>query len=392
MEYKSYDEKYANLLITRCIVNNGIKPLVIIYTSNKLENFAHTCYIQAKKNGFKDVILFNKNTIGQSLDATKHILDERKLDEYAIRESNILFIKTNDYTIHETQENQELLQHYYQNLENLKCPWCVAVYPNLNWAQRIYPNLLPQKAYEKLYLNIMQICQITKQNPIKEWDTIVQRQNDIIKRLNDLRIKKLHYSNGLGTNLDLYLPDNHIWFSVNTKDYHGNSIMLNMPSYEITTSPLYSETTGIVYSSKPLYYSKTIPSFGLKFEKGAVKDIITTNRADYHLINHIIQYDDSSKYLGECALVENDNPINQTNTIYYNTLLDENSSCHLALGGSFAESIVGGLFMTNSELRNCGINISKNHVDFMIGTDDLIIEAETKKGREIIFSKGKITI
>lgn len=410
MSCKNYDKKYANLLVKKCFVNDGIRPLVILY-DDELEKFAQTCYIQAKECGFKDVVLFNKKSreineylLNNSLDDIKinDLLDRSLLEDYAKKNSNFLFLETykKETNINIDKEKKQKLNEiidsqldtYYENIDNLKCPWCVACYPNYDWAKKVYPNMNIEDAYERLYLNIMKMCQIDKRSPEKAWDEIHKRYYEISQRLNELEIKKLHYSNKLGTNLNIYLPDNHLWIGADDRDYYGNSIIVNMPGYELFTSPLCSETNGIVYSSKPLYYKKVIDSFGLEFKNGSVSNIITSVKEDYDILKSIIDRDDNSKYLGECAIVENDNPVNKTNTLYYELLYDENASCHLALGNSYPDSIKNGLSMTEEELISSGLNISNTHVDFMIGTDDLKIEAETKNGPKLIYSKGKFRI
>ena len=165
-----------------------------------------------------------------------------------------------------------------------------------------------------------------------------------------------------------------------------------MPSFEIFTSPLYTETNGLVFSTKPLSYGNNINLFGLGFKNGAVNEILAQTDEDYELLSIILDKDFNSGYLGECALIDNSSPLFLTNTLYYETLYDENCSCHLALGNAFPDTIEGGLKMSEEELLKNGINVSSIHIDFMIGSDDLEIEAETNKGKKLIYSKGKYMI
>ena len=410
MNYKYYDEKYANLLISKCLVNDGEKPLVIIYDGKQVEDFAKLCYLNAIEKGFKKVELFDKKSseISEYISKTpldkiekNELLDRSLLVDYAKKNSNFLYLETykesknkNDLIKSEKVRKiiDEQLDIYYENTSNFKCPWCVACYPNKNWAKKVYPDLPLKNAYEKLYLNIMKMCQIDKSDPEKEWDDIHKRYYEISQKLNELRIQRLHYTSDLGTNLDIVLPDNHLWIGADDRDYLGNRIIVNMPGYEIFTSPVASETNGIVYSSKPLYYNKVITSFGFEFKNGAVEKIITSDINDYRILDNIIKRDEGAKYLGECAIVENDTPVNLTNTLYYELLYDENASCHLALGDSFPDSLKGGLEMSSEELRQNGLNSSNTHIDFMIGTPDLKIEADTRYGKKLIYTNGKYII
>ena len=164
-----------------------------------------------------------------------------------------------------------------------------------------------------------------------------------------------------------------------------------MPSYEVFTSPDYLKTEGIVYSAKPLYYNgKKVDEFWIKFVAGRAVDYDA--KVGKEILKAIIEGDERSCYLGECALVENNSPISNLNIPFGTTLIDENASCHLALGAGFAECLKNGLMMSEEELTNRGINSSKIHVDFMIGTPDLSITAVTKeKEKIVIFENGNFS-
>ena len=409
MDYKEYDKKYANLLIKQCFVNNGDKPLFIRIKFEDQIPFAKVIADEAKKAGFKEVYIFNckyeklRDYFRQSDIKDIAILpdfDRSIALEYAKKEANFLYLESEKYSLFNMDDHKKLdkyydlidvqLEYYYESIDSLKCPWTLACYPNREWAKKVYPNLSEEKAYEKLYLNIMKMCMCDKKNPLKEWGNFQKRQKVIIEKLNDLRIERLHYKNKLGTDLQLYLPDNHKWLgSSNDKDFYGNKIMLNMPSYEIFTAPIYTSVSGVAYSTKPLFYKKIIQSFGLDFKDGEVNNILAKDNEDYEILKGLINEDEGSRFLGECAIVESDTPVGKTQTLYFEPLYDENSSCHLALGNSYGDCIEGGLKMSKKQLRACGLNISNNHIDFMVGSPDLIIEADTNKGKKLIFANGK---
>lgn len=407
----NYDDKYANLIIKKCFVNDGKKPLVIVYDSKEFQHFVDMLYKKAKENGFKEVYIFNRRSdeITKYMRETKvediklnDLLDRTLLEETAKKEANYLYVETmskdnrNDIDKEKIKKIDQIinsqLETFYDNTGILKCPWCYICYPTSEWAKKVYPDMNEEKAYEKLYMNIMKMCLIDRENPEQELDNIHKKYKEISTKLNELKIRKLHYTNSLGTNLDILLPDNHIWLGADDKDYYGNSIIVNYPAYELFTSPIYNGTNGIVYSSMPLNYKKIINNFGLEFKNGKVTRIITSNNDDYEILNQLIETDEGSKYLGECALVENDTPVCQTKTLYYELLYDENASPHLALGNSYQDSIEGGLQMDDEEIKKYGLNISDVHVDFMVGTNDLKIEADTIKGKKLIYSNGKILV
>ena len=412
MDYKEYDNKYANLLVNKCFVNDGNKPLVIRIKWDDQIPFAKLVYEKAKEAGFKEVYILNCNYDKLIDYLRKTNIDDIKLLpefdrsialEYAKKEANFLYLESERPKYYTREESKKLdkyydlidkeLEDYYACINNLTCPWTLACYPNKEWAKEVYPNLSINKAYEKLYLNIMKMCLCDKDNPLEEWKKIQDRQHDMIEKLNDLRIERLHYQSEIGTDLTLELPTNHLWMGASDdKDYYGNKIMVNMPSYEIFTAPIYTSTNGIVYSTTPLCHNRIIKNFGLEFKDGEVKNIIAKNKEDYEALKDLTMEDDGSRFLGECALVESDTPVGKTNSLYYEPLYDENSSSHLALGNSYSDSIVNGLMMDEDELRANGLNLSNTHVDFMIGSPDLNIMADTNKGKKLIFTKGKFNI
>ena len=412
MDFNEYDQKYANLLINKCFVNDGKKPLVIRIKYQDQIPFAKVLCEEAKKAGFKEVYVFNCNIErlrdyirSTDIDDIEIIpeLDRSIALEFAKKKANFLYLESERHNFFNMDDHEKLdkyyelideqLEDYYECTDSLKCPWTLACYPNKEWAKKVYPNLSEDKAYERLYLNIMKMCLCDKDNPLEEWKKTQERQVGMIEALNDLRIEKLYYKNKLGTDLSLYLPNNHLWLgSGNDKDYYGNKVMLNMPSYEIFTAPILSSTNGVVYTTKPLFYKKIIPSFGLEFKDGEVKNIITSDKVDYKILEDLINEDEGARFLGECALVECDTPVGQTNSLYYEPLYDENSSSHLALGTCYSGCITNGLRMDNEELRANGLNSSNIHIDFMIGSPDLTIEADTNKGRRLIFSNGRFNI
>ena len=197
----------------------------------------------------------------------------------------------------------------------------------------------------------------------------------------------MHYTNSKGTNLHITLPENHIWVGA------GNTpnMLVNMPSYEIFTSPDYRYTEGIVYSAKPLIYNGALlDDFSVTFKEG--KAVSCNAQKGQKVLEGIINSDNNSCFLGEVSLINHNSPISNTGLIFGTTLFDENASCHLALGDSFPECIENGLSKSKKELLSLGLNDSKTHVDFMVGTNDLNIIAETDKGNIQIFKNGNFNI
>jgi aminopeptidase len=145
---------------------------------------------------------------------------------------------------------------------------------------------------------------------------------------------------------------------------------------------------GIVYSTKPLsYQGQLIENFFIRFENGKAVDSGAEKNAE--LLATMLSMDEGAAYLGECALVPQVSPIAQSGILFYETLFDENASCHLAMGAGFPDTIEGHHDKTLEECRALGINDSMIHVDFMIGCDTMNIDATTRDGKVIpIFRNG----
>jgi len=197
------------------------------------------------------------------------------------------------------------------------------------------------------------------------------------------KIRKLIYKNSLGTNIEIALPEGYLFQSA-----VGENIV-NMPTEEVFTSPRRLEVNGRVYSSKDLIHNNNlIKDFWLEFKNGKV--VLYDAKIGKEVLKGIMATDEGASYLGEVALVDYSSPISKTNILFKNTLYDENASCHLALGSGYTKCFPKTL--KSDELVNLGCNSSIVHVDFMIGTSDLKIEAETDFGRKLIFKDGNFNL
>lgn len=396
------EEKYIELLINKCTDLKNNKVLFINFNKeirpfiDKLVNYCKNLGVDDIYLEEEDKYLIHDELIKMSNEEIEKssYFNKQIWDEYAKKKASFLMFETEIPNLMDDIDPKKLglaaktkrnTKPLYRELQQ-KCElsWCIAAYPGEEWAKSIFKER--DNPYEELKKHIFEMCLITTENPIEEWDKVLNKNYKVIKKLNSLNIEKLHYKNNLGTDLTIYLPENYLYSSA--KDAKA---IVNMPSYEVFTSPIYNKTEGIVYSSKPLIYSGSlINNFWIKFEQGKVIDYDAKIGKD--ILKEIIETDDYSCYLGEAALVEKDSPISKMNLDFGTTLIDENASCHLALGSGFAECIENGTKMDDEKLKSRGVNCSKQHVDFMIGTDDLNITATTKEGKKVqIFKNGKFT-
>ena len=206
-----------------------------------------------------------------------------------------------------------------------------------------------------------------------------------------MKIKTLHYQNSLGTDLTIGLSESAIWCN-GTSIINGHEPIVNIPTEESFTTPNKFKTNGIVYTSLPLIHSGiTINDIRLEFKNGKVINYDASSGKEE--LKNILEFDSESNMLGECALVDKNTKIALSNVLFYETLFDENASCHIALGNGFKECLYNGENLNKDELEKLGYNKSKNHVDIMIGTKDLNITATTYDNKEIlIFKDGSFNI
>lgn len=271
--------------------------------------------------------------------------------------------------------------------------WAIIAYPNYEWAQQVFPTLPKEEAYEKLLEAILYTSRVEeKKDSVQEWNNHMKNLEVHNKILNDYNFEKIHFKNGIGTDLEIYLVENHIWAGGGEMSEKGVFFAPNIPTEETFTMPHNKKINGTVVSTKPLNFrGKLIPKFKLTFKDG----VVVKYEADEEIetLKSLLETDEGSKSLGEVALISYDSPISNLGIIFYNTLFDENASCHLALGNAYSMNIKDGTTMPEEELVKLGYNISNVHVDFMFGSSDMEIVGTTHDGKEIqIFRKGNFVI
>lgn len=269
-----------------------------------------------------------------------------------------------------------------------KISWSIISVPSREWAVQVFPELSAEESVAKLWEEIFQVTRIDVEDPVQNWSDHIANLNKRAGFLNENRYHKLHYYAENGTNLTIELPKDHVWFCADFTNTKGIPFVPNMPTEEVFTSPLKEGVNGVVKSSKPLNYGgNLIDKFSLTFEKGKVIDF--SAEVGEKTLEKLLETDEGATYLGEIALVPYDSPISNSNVLFYNTLFDENASCHLALGACLPMCYKNGTEMTKEELVEKGLNDSITHVDFMIGTSDLNIDGITEDGETVaIFRNG----
>lgn len=269
-----------------------------------------------------------------------------------------------------------------------KYQWVIAGVPSVKWAKKVFPNLSKKKAVEALWEAILKTSRADDGNGIENWERHEKTLKEKCNYLNSLNLRSLHYQASNGTDLTVGLIPGVIFLGGGEKTLRGVFFQPNIPSEECFTSPMRGQAEGVVHASKPLVYNgQVIENFWFRFHEGKVVEAHAEKGEE--LLKSILTLDEGASYLGECALVPFESPINQTGILFFNTLYDENACCHLAIGKGFTNLYPEFEKYTEDEIHSFGINESLSHVDFMIGTRDLNITGVDKDGKEIpIFRNG----
>lgn len=267
--------------------------------------------------------------------------------------------------------------------------WSVIALPSAGWAKKVFPEKNEQEAVEELWKAILNSVRIELDNdPVSEWQKHNERLNRYCRILNDHSFEKLHFESSTGTDLTVGLVENHIWLGGNCHTTKGVPFNPNMPTEEVFSMPNRNKVDGKVVATKPLNYNgRVIENFWFEFKDGKVVNHGAEKESD--TLTKLLETDEGSRRVGEVALISYNSPISLSNILFYNTLFDENASCHLALGQAYPENIRGGGEMTEEELKEAGANDSMNHVDFMFGSGDMRITGIKADGEEVlVFEEG----
>lgn len=307
--------------------------------------------------------------IGDDPDLLKD-LDQKKIAE-AIRENSLKLKEFTKYTMNDIVS------------------WLVIAYPTEKWAKKIFPNLNKEAAVDKLWELIFEVSRVDEdwEKTKKNWTDHISLLNEKADFLNQKQFDEVHYESKNGTDLRVKLPKNHIWMSASSKNEKGDLFIPNIPTEEVFTSPQYNGVDGRLVAVKPLVYNGTIiDNFEFTFKDGEVVDFKA--EVGYDTLKEILESDPNAKRLGEIALVPYHSPINESNVLFFNTLFDENASCHFALGKAYPTTIKNGTDVDDDQMEKIGLNDSLIHEDFMVGAEDLEIKGY-KDGEEYdIFKDG----
>lgn len=286
------------------------------------------------------------------------------------------------------QARYNVTKPYRDAMEN-KYQWCVAAVPGVKWARKVFPGLDDETAVEKLWEAILK-CSRADEDPVEAWRAHNARLKARCEWLNSLKLRRLVYKSEMsGTDFNVGLIPQML-FMGGAEGLPDSGVLFdaNIPSEEVFTTPMKGDVEGLAVATRPLSYRGVlIENFSVRFEKGRAVEVHAEKNEE--ALRLMIAMDDGASMLGECALVPYNSPIRESGILFYNTLFDENASCHLALGDGYSSCLEDFEKYTLEETRALGVNESMIHEDFMIGTPDLCITGITEDGREVpIFVNG----
>ncbi|WP_047983850.1 aminopeptidase [Ornithinibacillus californiensis] len=279
------------------------------------------------------------------------------------------------------------MKNFRKYTMNDKITWTIISIPTGDWAQKIFPDKSREDAIASLWDAIVKIVRVDQEDPIAAWDAHNETLKTAREILNVKNYKKLVFT-APGTNLEMELPEGHIWKGGSAVSEKGITFNPNMPTEEVFSMPHKYGVNGTISSTKPLNYGGSlIDNFTLTFKDGKVVDFKAEQGED--TLKHLLETDEGATRLGEIALVPHESPVSQSGLLFYNTLFDENASCHVALGKAYPTNIKDGSGMTEEELDKHGVNDSLTHVDFMFGSEQLDIDGVKADGTtEAVFRNG----
>lgn len=398
-------EKYAGLVV-KTGINLQKGQTLVVNTPIECAPFARIIASVAYREGARDVVLsWNDEQFSKIrfMEGPEEIFDEfpqwRQEMYVSLAQKGAAFISisaSDPELMKEVDPNRMAraqkasnisLEEYRERMMSYQNTWCVVSMPTKSWAMKVFPGVPEEEAVAKLWEAIFNTLRLEEEDPVTAWrvhtDNLRKRRN----LLNHYAFKELRYHNSLGTDLTIRLPEKHIWMGGSKNSQGGVEFIANMPTEEVFTLPEKTGVNGKVVSSRPLNYNgNLIDRFSLTFREGKVVDFHAEQGLE--ALKGMLQTDEGACYLGEVALVPTDSPISRSGILFYNTLFDENASCHLALGKAYP-CIQGAAGMSKEELKAAGVNDSLIHEDFMIGTPDLQITGITAEGEEIpVFRNG----
>lgn len=397
-------KKYAELAV-RAGVNLQKNQLLIIHSDIQNATFARLIQTAAYEMGASNVFIDwtdEQSTKEFYLNAADSAIDHfpdwqaarfKEWDDagaayiHIISENLDVFKNVSTERISRFQKvSRTKLKDYYAKIRSHEVRWCLLAVPYVAWATKVFPNLSKEEALQSLWKLILQGCRADGKNPIKDWESHNRAFESRKKILNESQFEALHFTNSRGTNLLVGLPKNHLYIGGGVIDKTGIPFFPNIPTEEIFSAPHKNKVNGKLVATKPLIFGgSVIDDFFLTFKDGRITEYYAAKGQE--VLQNLIETDEGSHYLGEIALVSNKSPLSQADTLFYNTLFDENTACHIGIGNASPSNIQNGSDLSEEELQAAGLNTSLLLVNVTFGTEDMKVVGIKEGGTEVLLMK-----
>ncbi len=272
----------------------------------------------------------------------------------------------------------ELAKLTSEHIDHGLVSWCIVAYPTEGWARTVFG----EPDVERLWRAVASAVRLDEPDPVAAWEEHLGRMSARARQLNESRFDALVFT-GPGTDLTVGLNAGSTW-PVGAKTAWGVDFVPNMPTEEVFTTPDWRRTEGVVRSTRPL----AIPGKGVivrdlevRFEGGKAVEVRASEGAE--VVQAQMASDEGAAFLGEVALVDGSSAVGQTGLTFFDTLFDENATCHLAYGQGFGAMVEGAVGIEREAQRKLGVNQSTVHTDFMIGGPEVAVDGVTPTGERI---------
>jgi aminopeptidase len=275
-----------------------------------------------------------------------------------------------------------------EKISNFDINWNICSYPNPAWAKLVFPDLPMAEAVKKLADAIFAASRVDVADPVGAWASHNANLKTRSTWLNGERFSALHFT-GPGTDVTIGLADGHEWHGGASTAKNGITCNPNIPTEEVFTTPHALRVDGYVSSTKPLSHQGTlIDDIQVRFEAGRIVEAKASRGEE--VLTKVLDTDEGARRLGEVALVPHSSPISASGILFYNTLFDENASCHIALGQCYSKCFLDGATLSEDRIKAQGGNSSLIHIDWMIGSDKVDIDGIKPDGNRVpVMRKGE---
>jgi len=269
--------------------------------------------------------------------------------------------------------------------------WLVMAPPAPAWAAAVLGITDEERALERMWDILVPILRLDAPDPVRFWREYGAVLEERSAHLDDLRISSLHFEDD-GTDLLVPLHERARWIGGGGVTRDGIRFNANIPSEEVFTVPYAPGVSGRVAVTRPVrVFGGLVRGGWFRFEEGMVTDYGADEGREF--LDAFLGVDAGSRSIGEIALVDATSPIFESGVVFQNILYDENAACHFALGSAYPTCLQGGADLTDDELTDLGSNRSRQHLDFMLGSDDIDVTATTRDGSTVpIIRKGRFAL